>query len=131
MKGIKISSYEELSNKIVALQADKFKQETALKHSLQEIAATLNPLSVLKSSLHKLAETPEVRVDLTKVGLNIGADLIIDKVLGKNRSIKGFLSALMAEKMVASYINNHAPNLVEGIKKWLEKDNEEESENTK
>jgi hypothetical protein len=110
-----ITSHTDLSLRIMHLKSEKFRQEEALKHDFQELLYTLNPVSVLKESLHDMAEEKEVQLDLVKVGLNMGANLIIDKVLGKNRSIKGFFSSLIVEKLAASFINKNSSKVLSGI----------------
>ncbi len=119
MEKIKISNHAELQLQILQLRKHKFTQEKELKNSLKEFIYTLNPLSIVKDSLHKLAEDKEVRLDLTKVGLNMGANILIDKVLGKGNSIKGFLSALLVEKFSAAFINKNIPTIISGISKIL------------
>jgi hypothetical protein len=110
-----ITSHAQLCLQIMHLKAEKFKQEEELKHTFQEFVYTINPVNLVKNSLHDLAEDHEVQFDLAKVGLNMGANFLINQVLGRNRSIKGFLSSMLVEKFSSSYINNNVSKIISGI----------------
>jgi hypothetical protein len=115
MENRNISNRTELSLRIMHLKAEKFTQEEELISSIREFAYTLSPLALVKDSLHNLARDKEVRADLTKVGLNIGANFIFDKVLGKQKSIKGFLSSLLIENISGALINNNSSKIISVI----------------
>ncbi len=119
MENTKISGHTELLLQIMHLKGEKFRQEEELKHSLKEFAYSLSPAQIVKDSLHKLASDKEVRVDLGKVGLNMGANFIIEKVLGRSNSIKGFLSSILVEKISGSIINNNSSKIISGISNLL------------
>ena len=110
-----ISNLAELELHVQYLKTQKRQQETQLKTTFNELIDTLNPVSIAKESLHKLAGDLEVQFDVVKMGLNVGANLIIDKVLGKHQSVKGFLSSIVMEKLSTIVINNNATDIVLGI----------------
>ena len=110
-----ISNLADLELHVQHLKTQKRQQETELKTTFNELIDTLNPVSIAKESLHKLAGDLEVQFDVVKMGLNVGANLIIDKVLGKHQSIKGFLSSIVMEKLSTIVINNNATDIVLGI----------------
>ncbi len=123
MENKKILNHTELSMCIMQLKSDILLQEDELKHKFKEFLFTLNPISIVKDSIHQLARDKEVQFDLTKVGLNVGANFLIDQVLGRNRSIKGFLSSLLVEKFSNTFINKNASGIISGISKLLSKNN--------
>lgn len=119
MENIKITNHAQLQLHIMHLKSKKLSQEIELKHSVKEFVYSISPLSIVKDSLHSLVQDKEVRMDLTKVGLNIGANFLIDKVVGRNRSIKGFLSSILIEKISTSFINSNASSIISGISKII------------
>lgn len=117
-----ITNHTDLVLRITHLKASKLRQEEDLKHIFTTIVGTMNPISILKDSIHELAENKAIQLDLTKVGLDIATNFIIDMVLGRNRSIKGFLSSVLVEKLSGSFINDGTVlKIIMGIKNWLSK----------
>lgn len=104
MTSSKINCSDDLSLRIAQLRIDKLKQEAELKIKFSEFAETLNPVLILKKSVHEMVVDKEVKDDLLKVGLNLGTNFIIEKVLGR-KSVKGYLSSVIVEKISTSLIN--------------------------
>lgn len=119
MGNTEITIYTEVTMRIMHLKQEKFRQEDELKDAFKEFVYHLSPVSMVKQSLHQLAQDREVQFDLTKIGLNLGANFLIDRILGKNSSFKGFLSALLVEKISDSFINNNLSNLISGIRRLI------------
>ena len=119
MDNTKITSHAHLKLLIVQLKSERSVQEAELKHKVAEFVVALNPLSILKNSLHDLAGDKEVQQGLVKTGLNLGTNFIIEKILGRNRSVKGFLSSILAEKISATVINNNISKIISGISKLI------------
>lgn len=119
MENIKITNHTQLQLHIMHLKSKKLSQEIELKHSVKEFVYSISPIAIVKDSLHSLVQDKEVRMDLTKVGLNIGANFLIDKVVGRSRSIKGFLSSILIEKISTSFINSNASSIISGISKII------------
>lgn len=117
MENIKITNHTQLQLHIMHLKSKKLSQETELKHSVKEFVYSISPIAIMKDSLHSLVQDKEVRMDMAKVGLNIGANFLIDKVVGRNRSINGFLGSLLIEKISTSFINSNSNSIVSGISK--------------
>ena len=110
-----ISNLADLELHVQHLKTQKRQQEVELKMTFNEVIEAINPISIAKQSLHELAGDLEVQFDVVKMGLNVGANLIIDKVLGKHQSVKGFLSSIVMEKLSTVVINNNATDIVLGI----------------
>ena len=127
MENKEISSHAELVLRIMDLKVEKFSREEDLKYTFKEFVSTLNPISMVKESLHQLAADRDVKFDLAKVGLNLGVDFIIDKVLGRNRSVKGFLSSVLIEKFSTLFLNNNISKIVSEISKLLHPNSEQET----
>lgn len=126
MENIEISNHTQLVLRIQQIKAEKIRQEEELKIAMKGFVNNFNSVSIVKEYLHSLASDKEVQFDLAKVGLNIGANFIIDRVLGKNRSIVGFLSSLVAEKLSASFINDNFSKIISGIGKIIHPEPEQE-----
>ncbi len=107
---VRISNYEQLLTQIETLREEKDFQEDKLKNSFSEMLGLLNIMSLFKA-----ATKQEQPLELAKTGLNMILTLIIDLVLGKHRSIKGYLSAVMVEKFTTVLINNNLTNIITGI----------------
>ena len=109
-----ILNHATLKVRINELKVERSMQEDALKDSLKAFAVTLNPLSILKGSVQGFSKDKELRTDILKAGLNLGTDFIIEKVLGRSRSVKGFLSSILVEKLSAPFINKIVMKLFSG-----------------
>lgn len=94
----KITTYASLLVNTRHMKEEKRKQEEVLKREIREMIYRIDPISVMKNALHELAQDKVVKMDLAKVGLNMGANLLVNQVLGGKLSIKGFMSALLIEK---------------------------------
>ena len=112
MDNQKISEHSILLLRIEALRKESIAQEADLKKSFRGLVLALNPITMAKASLHDLATDQEVHLDLAKVGLNVGANLVINQVLGKQRSAKGLVSSVLVEVISTALINNNASKIV-------------------
>jgi hypothetical protein len=115
MENTEITNHSELIIQIALVKSEKTRQEEALKYIIKEFSISLNPLSIIKNSIHELAADKVVKLDLAKVGLNMGANFLIEKLLGRNSSIKGFLSSLLVEKVSGGLISNNMPKILSVI----------------
>lgn len=112
---MKISNYRELELKIAELNQQKLIEEKELENSIHMFIKTINPVDMLKNSLTTLTKDKTTQIDLAKLGLNLGANFIIEKALGKNESIKGFLSSVALELFSTPFINSNSSKLIKGI----------------
>jgi len=127
-KNSNITDHATLTQRILQLKDDKKIQEVELRHSVNTAFSSLNPLNMLKQSLHEFVEDKDVKSDILKAGVNFGANLLIDKSLGKYRSIKGFLSSVLVESISTPLIYSGLSKLFS--KHENEEAQEEESENS-
>ena len=112
---MKISNYRELELKIAELNHQKLIEEKELENSIHSLIKTINPVDILKNSLTTLTKDKTTQIDLAKLGLNLGANFIIEKALGKNESIKGFLSSVALELFSTPFIYSNSSKLIKGI----------------
>lgn len=110
MEKVIITNHSELVLRIAELRMYKDIQEVELQDSFKEIASTLNLISLFKEATNQ--DRP---LELAKSGVNMVLDLIIDLILGKHRSIKGYLSAVMVEKFTTMLVDNNLINIISGI----------------
>ncbi len=115
MENATITNHSQLSARIMFLKAEQLRHEEEIKYEIKELASTYSPFSILKSSIHDLLFDKDVQFDLANVGLKMGANYIIDKVLGKNHSLRGFLSALMVEKISAAFIQKNMTKIISTV----------------
>jgi hypothetical protein len=104
MNNIEITTHAQLLKRIVELKATKDIQEEELKITFRNFIATIDLVSIFKGGMSISGNHP---LELAKTGVNMVMNLIIALVLGKNRSIKGFFSAVLIEKFTSSLINNN------------------------
>lgn len=119
MENAVISSYAELTSRINYLKSEKIRQEEELKSTFSEISASLNLFSLINGSLNKRTEKKNVFFNLIKVGLTMGSSFIIDKILGKRRSFKGFLSSLLMEGFAALLINLDVLKIISAVNGFM------------
>ncbi|MES2565850.1 MAG: hypothetical protein V4565_03225 [Bacteroidota bacterium] len=119
MGKIIISNHSELELRIMQLKTKKMTEENELKAALKLFSNTLSPFALVKDSLHKLAGDKELRNDLKTVGLKIGADFIIDTVLGKSRSVRGFIGSILAEQVAGAIINKNSSTIISAFNQFV------------
>ncbi len=130
MKNTEISCHGELMDRILELRLEKELQEQILRQSFNEFAITISPVTIIKESLHELVSDTGVKSDLIQIGLNIGANFLIDKALGKRNSIKGFLSSVLMEKISSSLINGNMSWILAYLQKFMNPVNQENQQQT-
>lgn len=112
MENTPIKNHSELLLRLTELKSEKEIQEIALKYTFTEFIATIDLVSLFKRSNSSDNDQPK---ELLKTGLNMALNLVTGLVLGKNRSIKGYLSALMVERLTAMAVDNNIINIISGI----------------
>lgn len=86
-------------------------QEQELATCAKNFFLTLNPVSFIKDSVHSLVSDPDVTYDLANAGAQMGTNIVIDMVLGRYRSVKGFVGSVVLEKIFQPYISQYVSNL--------------------
>ena len=116
MTNSNLSNHTDLQLRIAQLKAETKIQDEVLLQTFKGFVETLNPITIAKASIHDFAGDRQVQFDVVKVGLNLGTNFIIEKMLGRG-SIKGYLSSVIVEKISSAIINNNIdiPQIVSGI----------------
>ena len=105
MKKKNITYHQLLSERIAVLKDERAGLEIKIKGTIAGIAQSFSPTSILKSSVKQLSTDKEFRTEAVVSGLSLGANFLIEKVLGRSKSIKGFLSSVLVEDISTPLIN--------------------------
>jgi len=97
MSSEKIGGYLALELRIISLKAAKYEQEEELKQAFADFIHSLSPAVIVKDSLHELAVDKGIRSDLAKTGINMGANFLIKRIMGKPNTLKGFLGSVLVD----------------------------------
>lgn len=116
MENKEISNYPELVLHIMHLKQDKFRQEEEIKYTVRELIYLLNPITIIKQGIHNLAEDAEARVDMLKVGLSMGTNLLMNRILRNKSGIVGLIGRVVVGKFSSSVIGNNLTKIVSGIR---------------
>jgi len=119
-----ITNHKELAFYITQLKAEKFRQKVELKNNFYDFAISLNPVSVVNKSLYKLPDGRDVKFDLAEVVLNFGANYFIYKILGKNRSFKGFIAKVLLGSIFTVFIKNNLSKTISEINNLIKLNSE-------
>lgn len=128
MKSNDIVSKSDLTTRMVQLQAEKQVLEQQLKGSVEDLVDSISPVRVIRNIVGDVLTDKEIHHDLASFGLHMGANLITYKVLGKNKSIKGYLSLALVQQMTTTLIKNNMPAILTGINLLLDTVLEDEDE---
>lgn len=106
MQNTENSAHSQLLLRIEQLKINKTNEERRIKNTYKELSANFNPSLIIKTSLHELALDSVVQFDMTKMGLYAAANFAIDKIFGRNKTLKGFINSLTAERFDDSNSDN-------------------------
>lgn len=120
-----LTEHEALHLRISKLRQEKELQEKELVAAWKNFANSMNPVEIIKDSLLKLTHDPEIKTELSSVAMHAGASLIIGKVLGKHRSIKGYVASVIVEKLYFSFVDTP---LFEAIKLMRKKGDKQQND---
>jgi len=123
---VKISGYTELNLRIMHLKSDKFEQEQEIKRNVQLLGQSLNPMNLIRNSLHGFTQDNETKMDLAMMALKLGSNFLIHRVLKRYGGVVGFVGSVVLGKLSASLIRNNVPNLVAGVNNFLKSRQEKE-----
>lgn len=107
-----ISIHDQLLRDIGQLKIEKQEKEVVLKQSFNNVVEALNPFSIAKEALQEFVSDNDVKSNLASSGLKLGFTIISNKLLGKYDSIKGFIGAVISEKIYENIIRKNAPKIM-------------------
>ena len=108
MSSILISNRIELKHNISLLESRCLSQEKKVINSVVELYYELHPYNVLKNTALSLLKGGELKQDLKTYSLNSVINFILSKVLGKNESLKGFLSTFFLQHIMSNTISGNS-----------------------
>jgi hypothetical protein len=124
MENTSIKNHAELVLRLAELRSEKESQELIVKCNFTDFISSIDLVSFFKrSGTTNNGETHE----LLKTSLNMVLNLLTGLVLGKNRSIKGYLSSLMVERFTTMVIDNNLINIVAGIGSMIFKNKKQDN----
>jgi hypothetical protein len=112
MENTAIFNHSDLLLRLEELKSKRDMQQEELKISITGFIATIDIVSFFKKKSGLSNDEPQ---ELLKTGLNMALNLITGLIFGKNRSIKGYLSALMVERFTSMVVDNNLINIITGI----------------
>lgn len=111
MENTPIVNYSQLISRLTTLKSERDNEEIMLRYNFNEFISKINIFSFFKfPTTNKDFQSN----DFLKTGMSMTVNLIAGLMFGKNRSIKGFLSTLMFERLAKMAIDN---NLIGGFSK--------------
>jgi hypothetical protein len=105
-----IENHSELIQRIAVLKWYKVEMEGQLKDSFSVVASTLNLASFFEAGTKKAQP-----IELVKSGANMVLDIIAGLIMRKHRGIKGYLSAVIMEKVTSVLIDKYLINIMTGV----------------
>ncbi|HSZ73136.1 MAG TPA: hypothetical protein VK750_10715 [Cytophagaceae bacterium] len=112
-----IKNHTELRFKLMQLKNLRAEQELELKRGIKELYQSMHPVNLLRSTISEIASDKQVQYDATKIGLNMGSEFLIGKLMGSNTSIKKYIGSLILQKATDYFIANHPEKIVWGAEK--------------
>ena len=101
-----------------------------LTNFVYEFVDGLNPVSIIKNSLHKLTHHDEIKKDVRCLGLNFGLDFLINKIFGRSKTLKDFVGTLFLKGVSGTILNTYSENIINYIKNIkLRKDKSDYTQN--
>ncbi|MCU0322747.1 MAG: hypothetical protein MUE72_10040 [Chitinophagaceae bacterium] len=89
------------------LQTKKLQLENTIQEEVKAFVKGINPIDFIKSTAQSVLQDRNVQVDASTMGINLGVNFIIEKILGRNRSIKGYISSMIMEKISSTFISKY------------------------
>lgn len=99
-----ITCDQDLMDRIAELKIIKAEQEAKISEQFIDLKSSINIGSIIKESVAHIASDKDTKNHLLRIGTTMGTNFLIEKVLGSNNSIKGFLGSMLAEKVSNSFI---------------------------
>lgn len=119
-----MDNYTSLELKILQLKADKLAQEQAIKETAISLMDEYNPVNLAKSAIFELAEDTHVQTDVTKLGINFGLSLLANKLITRQKGLKGIIMTMLISKVSSIAIEQGTPYILAGISKFLHRNDD-------
>ena len=123
MESTTIVTYPALLRQLAELKVEKEAHEEHIKNTFLDVVSSINI-----GSLFNIATQQDRPMELAKTGVTMVVNLITDLLLGKHRSFKGYLSAIMVEKFTSVVIDHNLLSIISGVKSLFKKKNQSNEE---
>lgn len=100
----KSSCHAAVLSRIDELRILKLEQEAKISHQYKELKSAFSIGTILKESVQHIAEDKDTQKNLVKMAATTGSNFLIEKILGRNSSLKGYIASILAEKVSGSFI---------------------------
>lgn len=118
MGNSKITNQQELMTRLAELKLEKSVQEGQLKQAYNEILATIDLVSIIKSITSPLKNDT---LNFTKTAFTTVIDLIIGFVIGGKKGFKGFLNTLFAESIALLFTDNNLSKIITFMRNFFQR----------
>ena len=118
----KITTYEEVTQRIAQLNTLKDTQEIELKNNLKEVYANFQLKNIIKNTVKDLAHDKEFRQDGVSAATGLAADMVLGRLFNKNNSIRGYITTLLIEKLALPFIKNNKEKIFSFISNLVSKE---------
>ena len=122
MTNPKITTYEEITQRIAQLNVVKDVQEIELKNNLKEVYQSFQLKNIIKNTVKDLASDKEFRHDGVNATTGLAADMVLGRLFNKNNSIRGFVTTLLIEKLALPLIKNNKEKIFSFISNLASKE---------
>ncbi len=116
---MKITGYQDLQERIEDLRNESSKAQQDMESAFDRVVTGLDPVTLVKSSVQQLSRDHGLKMDVVKAGMNMGANFLIDKIMGRRKSLKGFLSSILLEKYSQLFIEKGVPGIIQAVANTL------------
>jgi hypothetical protein len=122
MTNTKITTYDEVTQRITQLTQIKNAQEIELKNNVKSVYENFQLKNILKNTVKDLATDKEFRQDGMSAVTGIAGDMIIGRLFNKNNSVRGFITTLLVEKLALPLIKNNKDKILSFISGLVSKE---------
>lgn len=125
MESPTIKNHADLIKRIEELKIQKRNQEVEITETTKQMISSINIFSFFKKSKSSFQS-----LDILRNGITFTMDLIIDKIHGRNRNLKGYLGTILIEKAMNYFINNNLDSVISYVMNFFNNKNKSSNEET-
>lgn len=125
MGNSKITNQQELMIRLAELKLEKSAQEGILRQTYNEIVATIDLVTFIKSIT---SPRKNDNLNFAKTAFTTVVDLIIGFVIGGKKGFKGFMNTLLAESIALIFTDDNLSRIITFVKDFFQKGMEDDLE---
>lgn len=101
----RITNREQLKRRISELSAQMEEKELQLQSDLKQVHESLRATNLIRNAVKDLSEQPDLRVGIGQAAADIGAHVLIDRIMyRKNLSVVNYLFGFIFKKIADHFI---------------------------